>query len=238
MAPAKKAVQYPGEWRRVSHARVEALRTVLSFLIPLIFTLAAGLTHAEPSSAPPKPEAVDGTSTGDSRPGSSVPSMVERTYRYRGAGLLHLKFPAAWTAKSAQAMESGRPVGTILFAPPAGDDFAARLAVIQVGADAAKAFDPRAALAKAGQMDLPDSVEKSLTIEDLNGPQVTGSYFTVTDKHLIIMLPRPGEYRYLTQGYAKLDGVVLNFRFVSNRIDGEEKKALLEMIRSASLAGK
>jgi len=79
-------------------------------------------------------------------------------------------------------------------------------------------------------------VEKSLDIQDFQGEQASGSYFEVTDKNFSMLAPPgPDDYRYLMQGYAKLSGVVLTVRLVSNHI-ANQQPAVLEMIKTAHFA--
>ena len=61
---------------------------------------------------------------------------------------------------------------------------------------------------------------------------MTGCYFVVTDKNRTIAALQPGQYLYLTQGYAKIGRVVLTFRLVSNHLSPEQEQ-MLEMIKTA-----
>jgi len=81
--------------------------------------------------------------------------------------------------------------------------------------------------------ELPDAGEKGLEIKDFKESEVAGCYFYLTDMH-----PKPGEYKYLTQGLAQMNGVVLSFRVVSNRQNGVERPQALAMIKSARIVAK
>lgn len=77
---------------------------------------------------------------------------------------------------------------------------------------------------------LAQSVEMSLPVHELSGGDVHGSYFAATDR-----APKPGEWKYLTQGMVDIDGVPFAFTILTN--DGQEAiaKTALELIRTASL---
>jgi hypothetical protein len=66
---------------------------------------------------------------------------------------------------------------------------------------------------------------------------VSGSYLTLTDKNVPVVNPKPGEFKYLTLGYAKLSPTILAFRVVSNRPGPEDTDAGVELIKSARLTG-
>jgi hypothetical protein len=64
----------------------------------------------------------------------------------------------------------------------------------------------------------PQSVEKSLAVKSLRGPQAQGYYFKATDP-----APKPREYRYLYQGAMRMRGIVVTFTVLYN--DGAEHDA-------------
>ena len=109
--------------------------------------------------------------------------------------------------------------------------------VNNVGQSNADKLDLDAILKQAGQLDLTNAVEKSLDVHELQGPQVKACYFVVTDKNRTIAAPKPGQYLYLTQGYAKIDRLILSFRLVSDRLSPEQEQ-MLEMIKTARLEKK
>ncbi|HZQ45789.1 MAG TPA: hypothetical protein VFC07_02155, partial [Verrucomicrobiae bacterium] len=126
-----------------------------------------------------------------------------------------MTFPKTWI-DSVKPLPAGKElVNAIEFMPFGVGDFQVSIEVQNLGGRVTKAYDIRATLIQAGNLELPDCVEKSLDVHDFKGPEATGSYYTVTDKRLLNAPPKPGEYKYLTQGYAKLAGTVLKFRVVS-----------------------
>jgi hypothetical protein len=160
--------------------------------------------------------------------------LVERDFPLMGTkGVLHFSFPKTWEVSSRFNSQAGRPMDLIGFHPQNSDEFAVLVEVVKVDKEKAKGMDLRKALIEASSAEATNSVSGHIDIQELKGAKVTGLYFTATDKRLILILrPQPGEYRTLTQGYARLDDLVLTFRMVSNSTD-EEQKAMLEMIKTA-----
>jgi hypothetical protein len=87
----------------------------------------------------------------------------------------------------------------------------------------------RAIVTSAARNALAKSVEMTIPVHDLTGPSVHGFHFFATDR-----APAPGEWKYLTQGMANIDGAPFAFTILTN--DGQEAvaKTALELIRNAS----
>lgn len=167
---------------------------------------------------------------------SSSKTVTQMELTIPGKGKVRLTFPNAWRDSSDQVTQLGVPVQQLQFHPADGAGFAILLEIIPVGMEKARELDTREALARPGQMELANSVEKKLNIQDFKGEEAAGSYFTLTDKKLVnTPQPPPGEFKYVTQGCAKLEDLILSFRVVSNQPAGDEKTAALEMIKSACL---
>ena len=75
----------------------------------------------------------------------------------------------------------------------------------------------------------PSAAEPILTAEALTGAPWPGFYFSATDRE-----PKPGEFKYLTQGMLLVGDVIVSFGIVTN--DGQEKvrDQALAMLKSAS----
>ncbi|HXC34500.1 MAG TPA: hypothetical protein VNV43_01410 [Candidatus Acidoferrales bacterium] len=167
---------------------------------------------------------------------STAPAMIKRSYAVGKVGVLDLGFPREWNDTIRKVDEGGKQFDAVQFGPAEGNDFAIMVEVIYVGETNTDKLDTKAALFQAGQGELARSVEKSLDIQDFQGEQDGGSYFVVTDKNFSMLAPPgPDDYRYLMQGYAKLNGVVLTVRLVSNHI-ANQQPAVLEMIKTAHFA--
>lgn len=109
--------------------------------------------------------------------------------------------------------------------------------VNNVGETNAEKQDIKAILSNIGQLELTNAVEKSITLHDLQGPQMSGSYFTLTDKNLTIAAPQAGQYLYVTEGYAKIKGLILSFRLYSDHLSPAQDDTL-EMMKSVRLEKK
>ena len=72
-------------------------------------------------------------------------------------------------------------------------------------------------------------MEKALRVRQLSGDGNQGFYFLATDS-----APKPGQFKYLTQGIAHVGDINLAFTILTN--DGQEMvvKDALDMIRRAS----
>ena len=55
------------------------------------------------------------------------------------------------------------------------------------------------------------SIEKTIAINELKGPSAIGFYFSITDKS-----PKPSEYKYMTQGIARIGELTPTFTILSN----------------------
>jgi hypothetical protein len=155
------------------------------------------------------------------------------------AGTLHLVVPKDWQDSFKKTLEMGTRVDELKFQLREGNDFAVLVTVFHM-ADENKVrdFDTKAVLLEAVQKELRNAVEKKPEVLSLKGVELTGSYLSLTDESVSASNPKPGEYKYLTFGYAKAGILVIGFRVVSTRPGGSEKAAALEMIKSAHLSPK
>lgn len=73
------------------------------------------------------------------------------------------------------------------------------------------------------------SAETKLSIQEIHGTGSRGYYFAATDS-----APRPGEFKYLTQGIVHLDNLNLAFTILTNDAHASAVQAGLEAMRTAS----
>lgn len=164
-------------------------------------------------------------------------SALAQTARARqfvlpGHGQLQLLVPDAWHADVHQP--PGQLPPTVMLSPAGGAPFQVLVTPIwplRAGAtlpDLASILDEVAAAAKALA---PQSVEKVLKVESLGDAGNPGYYFAATDS-----APKPGEFKYLTQGIARVGDINLAFTVLTN--DGQDAvvKVALDMLRRASQA--
>jgi hypothetical protein len=74
----------------------------------------------------------------------------------------------------------------------------------------------------------PQAVEKVIEVKDLKGSAAVGYYFTATDR-----APKPGEFKYMTQGMIRVGDLMVVFTVLTN--DGQSKiiDEALAMMKSA-----
>ncbi len=72
------------------------------------------------------------------------------------------------------------------------------------------------------------AVEKSLPIQSVKDGDVEGAYFAATDK-----APKPGEFKYITQGALSVQGLPVTFTILTNDNSKSAEGAALRMLRSA-----
>ena len=155
-----------------------------------------------------------------------APHMVELPDH----GALALLLLDGWVAKVRQPPNRLPP--TIMMRPlPDGTGELIVTAVWPIG-PATKIPDEaaiRAEVGEAAKHAASQSVERVLPIQDINGTDGRGFYFAATDR-----APKPGEYKYLTQGIIRVGEIALAFTILTN--DGEEAivQSALKVLRTAA----
>jgi hypothetical protein len=147
-----------------------------------------------------------------------------------GGDELWLTIPAAWNEKF-ESPQTNMPRGVWLTARqgPSFNVLITPLSGTAVGAAMSDENKMRAIVTATARNALSKSVEMTIPVHDLTGPQVHGFYYFATDR-----APNAGEWKYLTQGMINIDGAPFAFTILTN--DGQEAIAqtALELIRSAS----
>jgi len=147
-----------------------------------------------------------------------------------GGDELWLTIPAAWNQKF-DSPQKNMPAGVWL-TPREGASFNVLITPL-AGTPAGPALSDenklRAIVTAAARSALSQSVEMTIPVHDLTGPEAHGFYFFATDR-----APKPGEWKYLTQGMININGAPFAFTILTN--DGQEviAKTALELIRTAS----
>ena len=75
---------------------------------------------------------------------------------------------------------------------------------------------------------MAQAVEKSISIQDLKGPHAEGTYFSATDR-----APKPGEFKYMTQGAMSVSGLPVTFTILTNDDSKSPESVALRMLRTA-----
>jgi hypothetical protein len=147
-----------------------------------------------------------------------------------GGDELWLSIPTAWNEKFEPPKENMPP--SVWLTPRQGASFNVLITPLSGTAVGAAMSDDnrlRAIVTSAARNALAQSVEMTIPVHDLTGPSVHGFYLFATDR-----APKPGEWKYLTQGMVNINGAPFAFTILTN--DGQETvaKTALELIRNAS----
>jgi hypothetical protein len=147
-----------------------------------------------------------------------------------GGDELWLTIPAAWNQKF-DSPEKNTPPG-VWMTPRQGPSFNVLITPLSgtpVGAAMTDETRLRSIVASVARNTLSQSVEMTIPVQNLTGSHVHGFYIFATDR-----APKPGEWKYLTQGMINIDGAPFAFTILTN--DGQEAvaKTALELIRNAS----
>jgi hypothetical protein len=164
-------------------------------------------------------------------PNAAEEMSALRTYKIPKHGMLEMVVPTEWKDYLKQPERDLPP--TIHLVRENSDDFKMMITILwnQKGDKGYNSPDRmRRLLEKQGRNLVERSVEKTLSIKKLEGKEIVGYYFTLTDSR-----PGPGEdYKYATQGIAGMGELELIFSIFFNDKDSPYNAAGIEMVRSAS----
>lgn len=143
---------------------------------------------------------------------------------------LELAIPAGW--KDELKPNAGKAPATISLTPREGAPF--QIVVTPVGrqrpgTSADTAIGMRQSVQDAADKVKPGAVEPILIAEALTGAPGPGFYFSATDRD-----PKPGEFKYLTQGMLLVGDVIVSFGILTNDTQEKVRDHALAMLKSAS----
>ena len=137
---------------------------------------------------------------------------------------LELVIPAGW--KDEQKEKS------IALTPREGAPFQVSVTPVarqKPGASADTAIRMRHSVQQSADKVKPSAIEQYLPVEPLTGAPGPGYYFSATDRE-----PKPGEFKYLTQGMLLVGDVVVGFSILTNDAQEKVRDQALAMLKSAS----
>ena len=120
-----------------------------------------------------------------------------------------LSVPDGW-----RVARKADPVPTVFLTPATGGSFVVIVSALVApdGRLAPASFDAlRRSTEGAANEARSQSVEKSLPIQLFGSGPVQGNYFSATDR-----APKPGEFKFLTQGAMSVSGLPVGFTILSN----------------------
>jgi hypothetical protein len=163
--------------------------------------------------------------------------LQTKTYPMGKLGNLVLQFPLDWQQALIQVQEGTTnaimTMDAIQFGPTNGSNFALLIELIPVGEQRAAAFDVKTQLRLNGQGELSNTVETSLNLQEFKGSNTAGAWFHITDRRWVSTNPPPGEFKFLTQSYARLGPLILSCRLVAN--DPAIEPLALDVLKSARI---
>lgn len=149
-------------------------------------------------------------------------------------GTLEMKVPASWKGEAHKPQADMPP--TMIFNPAKGNDFQVIIAVLwsKTGEQGFNSQDKVQTLVeKDGQKLLPNAVETEIILQEIQGIDHTGYYFSVTDK-----APDPGEYRYMTHGAIGVGNLLLSTTILHRVKESGSVKDALSALREAKQSTK
>ena len=141
-------------------------------------------------------------------------------------GTLYMTLPAGWTNSHALVRGAEGLRDAIIFTPADTNEFNFMIVASAVSEQHVSDADLKDSLVKSGERELAGSMETSVTLHEFKGPDSEGAYYRLSDRRLQGAIPAPGDFKYMTRGYAVLGPLVLTFELVSNEADRDEPVAI------------
>src|SRR5579863_1081779 len=161
------------------------------------------------------------------------PNTVLMKYPIASNATLYLFRPAAWKDTFVPAPPGSPQDVSIRFERTFDQNFEFVISTISDNSPLKK-MSERALLEMTGSRALLKSYETSLNFQRLAGPEINGSYFTLTDRALMdVSEPKPGHYKFQTQGYVTVQGTPLIFGMLYNFPNTGDFRNALAMITNA-----
>lgn len=159
---------------------------------------------------------------------ASGPTAREwRAYSLPIGGALQLEVPATWKEEIRQKDRNLPP--TVVLRPKRGQDLEILLTPMPAqGGQLPAMADLEAGLIQLGMQHLPTARQDSVTLQKLEGEQVNGRYFLLTEKK-----PPPDEYPSVIGGGLLTGPLVVSFTILLRDPDGDDTREALRILQSA-----
>lgn len=162
---------------------------------------------------------------------SAAENSVDRGYTLPGHGKLLLHVPTGWDDEVRKHPGDFPP--TIYLSGFEGSPFVVMITPLWPSHHSASEFGtPKSVhdiVARAAQAAAPESVEGKLNIVTMGGGQGPGYYFDATDR-----APKPGDFKYMTQGAVGVGVLVCTFTVLTNDEKSVVKDKVLTMLSRAA----
>jgi hypothetical protein len=161
---------------------------------------------------------------------SAADDTVAKVYNLPGHGQLRLHLPRDWNDEVRQHPGDFPP--TLFISGFEGSPFVVFITPRWPDPHNASDFGTPKSIhdivAKAAAAAAPQSVEGKLSIVTMGGGQGPGYYFDATDR-----APKPGEFKYMTQGAVGVGELVCTFTILTNDKESPVKNKTLTMVSRA-----
>jgi len=162
----------------------------------------------------------------DSVPAAQAAGSSSASFSMAPYGELQLTLPAGWKGRTKRSPRNLSP--TIEISSTAGEEFVVLVTPVHPSTRQSVSANLKAATETAAQAAVAQSVEKKADIKPLKGEQTDGYYFSLTDS-----APAPGEYKYMSQGLARIRELLVQFTILSNDPAQKIRDTALGMLRTA-----
>jgi hypothetical protein len=152
-----------------------------------------------------------------------------RSYPLPDHGAIEFQVPGQWEDQLRQPPQRMPP--TIEFRQKTGPSFKILITTMWAmnpSVTLPEGDELRKGVQKARDLVVSQAVEEKINLVELKGPTTYGYYFSATDRN-----PKPGGYKYLTQGHVRIDALMAIFTIFTN--EGQESIVPegLAMLKSA-----
>lgn len=156
--------------------------------------------------------------------------VSDRSFQLPENGSFRLQVPQSWKDELRQP-PGGLPP-TIVFSSTTGESFKILVTPIFSVNEEMKMPTPseiKKTVEKTVESVKNQAVEKKIPIIEFRGSSTIGYYFSVTDRS-----PKPGEYKYMTQGMFRVGHLAPTFTVLTNNGLEDTVSKSLKMIRDAN----
>ena len=157
-------------------------------------------------------------------------AAAEKRFPLAGRGYLQMNVPADWKEKVDQPPKALPP--TLSFAPRKGKAFIVTVTPawkLHPGDVDPTRENLRQRVESARDGIAPFAIETDIKLVAFDGPSGPGFHFFATDKD-----PRPGEYKFMTQGALAVNELTVTFTILTNEGQDNVVRSALAMLRSAA----
>ena len=144
------------------------------------------------------------------------------------AGNLRLRIPPSWRVES-HAVPGLPP--TITLTPASGDAFRVILTPLPNLAGPTDPAEVRRTVEQTGKALLSTAVEDTLQIEQIEGQEGTGYFYSLTDR---AFSGQPGDFRHMTQGGMVVGELYLSVTVLAQTPESEALRLTMSMLQDSA----